>query len=333
VSNSKFILVRTPLRISFFGGGSDYPDHYNKFNGAVLSTTINKYIYQSFRFVPPFGEVKHKIVWRHVEIVDTISEILHPSVREGLNFLKFDNKKGIEISYQADLPGRTGMGSSSSFTVGLINGLSALKGQYLDNKKITDLALELEQNVLKESVGSQDQIAASYGGLNLIEFNKETNYKVNPIDLNEDIKNEFLSHLILVYTGSTRFSSEITEILIKSLKNKEKLIKHLHHMAYEGLELLKNGNIISFGKLLDESWSIKTQLSHNITNNIIDDIYNLGKKKGAVGGKLLGAGSSGFILFVVPKNNRKSFINEMEKKFKVVEFDFDQHGTKIIYKD
>ena len=333
MKNSKFILVRTPLRMSFFGGGSDYPDHYNKFNGAVLSSTINKYVYQSFRFVPPFGEVKHKIIWRHVEIVDTISEILHPSVREGLNFLKFNNDKGIEISYQADLPGRTGMGSSSSFSVGLINGLSALKGEYLDKKNIADLALELEQNVLKESVGSQDQVAASYGGLNLIEFNKKINYKVNAIDLDQDIKVEFLSHLVLVYTGSIRFSSEITQKLIKSLNNKEKLVNQLHHMVYESIDLLKKGEIISFGKLLDKSWSIKTQLSDNITNNIIDDIYELGKKSGAMGGKLLGAGSSGFMLFVVPKINRKKFINEMEKKFKIVEFDFDVEGTKIIYEN
>ena len=333
MSNSKFILVRTPLRISFFGGGSDYPDHYNKFNGAVLSTTINKYIYQSFRFVPTFGEIKHKVVWRHVEMVDTISEILHPSVREGLNFLNFKDDKGIEISYQADLPGRTGMGSSSSFSVGLINGLSALKGQYLDKRKLGDLALELEQNILKESVGSQDQIAASYGGLNLIEFNKDINYKVIPVQISEDIKNNFLSHLVLVYTGSTRFSSEITKILIKSLKDKEKLIKRLHEMVYHGIELLKKNEIITFGNLLDESWNIKTKLSHNITNNIINDIYDFGKKKGAIGGKLLGAGSSGFILFVVPPNNRRRFNTGMNKRYKVVDFDFEQDGTKIIYEN
>ena len=332
MSCDKFILVRTPLRISFFGGGSDYPEHYNRFNGAVLSTTIDKYVYQSFRFVPAFGEVKHKIVWRHVEFVDTISEILHPSVREGLKFLNFNDETGIEISYKADLPGRTGMGSSSSFTVGLMNGLSALKGNYLNKKKITDLALELEQDVLKENVGSQDQIAASFGGLNLIEFNKTINYKVKAIKLNEDVQNNFLSHLILVYTGSTRFSSEITKTFVKNIQNKEKLINRLHSLVYEGLNLLKNDDIINFGKLLDESWKIKTQLSHNITNNIIDDIYSLGKEKGAVGGKLLGAGSSGFLLFVVPKNNRKEFINGM-KKFKIVEFNFDQDGTKIIYEN
>jgi D-glycero-alpha-D-manno-heptose-7-phosphate kinase len=332
MSCDKFILVRTPLRISFFGGGSDYPEHYNRFNGAVLSTTIDKYVYQSFRFVPAFGEVKHKIVWRHVEFVDTISEILHPSVREGLKFLNFNDETGIEISYQADLPGRTWMGSSSSFTVGLKNGLFALKGKYLNKKKITDLALELEQDVLKENVGSQDQIAASFGGLNLIEFNKTINYKVKAIKLNEDVQNNFLSHLILVYTGSTRFSSEITKTFVKNIQNKEKLINRLHSLVYEGLNLLKNDDIINFGKLLDESWKIKTQLSHNITNNIIDDIYSLGKEKGAVGGKLLGAGSSGFLLFVVPKNNRKKYINGM-KKFKIVEFNFDQDGTKIIYEN
>ena len=257
-----FVITKTPLRISFFGGGTDFKDFYKKYGGKIIGTTIDKYIYQSFRFIPDFGASQHRIVWRHVELVNTISEILHPSVREGLKFLDFKNDKCVEIHYQADIPARTGMGSSSSFVVGLLNGLSALKGSYLDKKTLSDLALELEQSIMKEHVGSQDQVAAAFGGLNIIEFNKDVNYRVKPIELKPHIKDNFLSHLLLVYTGSGRFSSEITKNLIKNLPKKSNHIQRIHDIVYEGEKSLINNDMECFGELLDETWQIKTQLSN-----------------------------------------------------------------------
>ena len=213
------IISKTPYRISFFGGGTDYPSWYLKEGGVVLSTTIDKYCYISCRILPPFFDLKHRIVWSHIENVSSISEILHPAVREGLQYLGFDDHTGLEIHHQGDLPARAGMGSSSAFVVGLIKALLAIKGEIIDRHELALRAIELEQEILKENVGSQDQIASSYGGFNMISFSKGGKIQVDPVTVTPGCIHKLEEHLMLFYTGSTRFTSEINCDLIKNILN------------------------------------------------------------------------------------------------------------------
>lgn len=324
------IITRTPFRISFFGGGTDYPAWYKEHGGAVLSTTINKYCYLSCRYLPPFFEHKYRVVYSVQELVKKISEIDHPSVRTTLNFLNLG--KGIEVHHQADLPAKSGLGSSSSFTVGLISALSALNGEIKNKRQLALEAIHVEQNLIKENVGSQDQTAAAFGGLNRIDFGGNQEISVRPLILNPRRLEAFQNHLLLFFTGLSRNASQIAKTQIDNIKNKNKELKLMHQMVDEGTTILANNKrrFEEFGRLLNESWLIKRTLSSQITNTYLDHIYKTGLKAGALGGKLLGAGGGGFILFFAKPEDQPRIRKKLEKLL-CVPFRFDHLGSQIIY--
>ena len=327
------IISRTPYRVSFFGGGTDYPDWYLKEGGAVLSTTIDKYSYLTCRFLPPFFNVKHRVVWRHVETVNSISEILHPAVREGLKYLEYDDARGVEIHYQGDLPARSGIGSSSSFAVGLINSLSVLKGQRLSKHELALKAIELEQSVLKESVGSQDQMAAAHGGLNVIRFSQDETITVEPLEIPQTRIRELESHLVLIYTGASRLASEVASKITSNLHERSDALTQMRRMVDQGAEILRGENSLEgFGELLHEGWMLKRSLADGVTTSQVDHLYETARTHGAIGGKLIGAGGSGFmLLFMSPE--RRSEVQQALAHYRWVPFSFEDAGSCIIYDD
>ena len=326
------IISRTPYRVSFFGGGTDYPQWYIKEDGAVLSTTIDKYCYITCRVLPPFYEVKYRVIWSHIENVSTISEILHPAVREGLKHLEIDGEfGGLEIHHQGDLPARAGMGSSSSFAVGLFKVLTALRGQIIGRHELASMAIEFEQSVLKENVGSQDQVAAAYGGLNLIHFCKNGDIRIEPVTISTARISELESNLMLLYTGASRLSSEVARDFIQNLEKKAAVLRKIRAMVDQALSILAGqGSISKFGTLLNESWKLKRSISDRVSNPIIDRIYDTAIKNGALGGKLLGAGSSGFMLLFVPSEKQQQ-IKDALPGYLHVPFKFESEGSTIIY--
>ena len=293
------IISKTPYRISFFGGGSDYPSWYLKNGGSVISTTIDKYIYISCRHLPPFFEHKYRIVWSHIENVKYINDIKHRSVKELLKYFKI--KKGLEIHYDGDLPARSGMGSSSVFVVGLMNLLNNFKGKKINKKNLAFNSINFEQNILKDTVGSQDQIAATYGGFNKIIFKSDGSFKVKPILIKKSTQRKLNNNLVLLYTGFKRTAHNIASTYVNKLQNAKRnhILEILSHVK-EAEKVLKENDLNRFGKLLHESWLAKRSLSNSITNSKIDEIYKNAINKGALGGKLLGAGGGGFLLFFVP---------------------------------
>lgn len=325
------ITSRTPFRISFFGGGTDYPAWYLEEGGAVLSTTIDKYCYISCRFLSPFFNIKHRIVWSHIETVSTISEILHPAVREGLRYLGFDDSAGLEIHHQGDLPARTGMGSSSSFTVGLIKALTALRGQMISKHDLAVKAIELEQNVLKELVGSQDQVAAAYGGFNAIHFLQNGDFRVEPVTIPVSRLLELQSRLLLFYTGTSRIAAEIAADVVANLWHKQAELRKIRGMVDQALTILTDpGSLDDFGQLLHESWMLKRELSTAVTNASIDRLYQAAMDHGALGGKLLGAGGTGFMVFYVPVEKQPQVIQALSACLHVP-FKFENEGSTLIY--
>ena len=324
------ITSRTPYRISLFGGGTDYPEWYLKHGGAVFSSTIDKYCYISTKFSIELLETRHKIVWSYIENVQSFNDILHPVVREGLKFLNFDNNKGIEIYHSGDLPARTGIGTSSSFSVGLINALSNLNNNHIDKHQLAIKAIELEQKILNESVGSQDQMAASYGGFNKIIFNTNGNIIVNKIDINDEIKNFLNSNISIYYSGTRigRNSSEVVSDMLIDIDSKYKLLKELESYVDIGINLITKKDLSGFGKLLNESWKIKKSLGSKITNSEIDEIYDIGIQNGAYGGKILGAGGAGFIMFVIPKEKKESLRQKLPNCAEL-SFKFEDEGSTI----
>jgi D-glycero-alpha-D-manno-heptose-7-phosphate kinase len=327
------IISRTPYRLSFFGGGTDFPQWYLKEEGAVLSVTIDKYCYVSCRYLPPFFNIKHRIVWSHIETVDSIAEILHPAVREGLRFLGFDDSQGVEIQHQGDLPARSGIGSSSSFSVGLIKALTGLKGGMLGKMDLARQAMILEQDILKETVGSQDQVAAAFGGLNYIQFLKDGQIQVDPVTLSSGRVAELEQNLVLLYTGTSRLGSEIAKNVTKNFAMRSSELKEMRGMVDKGLYILSGTvSLDEFGKLLHKSWMLKRALSNEISNNTIDEIYKKALNNGAIGGKLAGAGGSGFMLFFVPILKQANFLSAMAP-YICVPFGFAKSGSNIIYYD
>ncbi|MBI4398823.1 MAG: kinase [Candidatus Omnitrophica bacterium] len=331
-SSTNWIISRTPYRISFFGGGTDYPEWYLKEGGAVLSTTIDKYCYLSCRFLPRFYNIKHRIVWSHIETVSSTHEILHPVVREAIRFLELDEDAGFEIHHQGDLPARSGIGSSSSFTVGLLNALVQLnKGISWGKQELALKAIELEQQVLREKVGSQDQMAASHGGLNLIRFSENGSIKVQSADIGEARVRELESNLCLLYLGTNRLGSEIASSITSNIDQKASALRHMHSMVDEAVSILKgDGDLSNWGRLLHESWLLKKSLSRKVTNTLIDHVYETARTHGALGGKLLGAGGTGFMIFYVPMENQPAVINALSHYF-WVPFNFEFEGSSIIY--
>jgi D-glycero-alpha-D-manno-heptose-7-phosphate kinase len=323
------IISRTPFRISFFGGGTDYPVWFKKNGGAVISTSINKYCYITCRYLPPFFEHKHRIIWSKIESVQNIDEIQHPAVNAALKF--FNIQEGLEIHHDGDLPARTGLGSSSTFTVGLIYALHALTGKIVSKKQLALEAIHLEQELLKENVGCQDQVVAAFGGFNKIEFGGPENITVQPMSLPPAKLNSFQDHIMLFFTGLSRYASEIAAEQIKNTPNKTAELTALNNMVGEAIKILNgNGPLDDFGKLLDESWKIKKTLSSQISNPHIDDIYTAAKEAGAIGGKLLGAGGGGFIIFFV-KPELQPKVKEKLKNLLYVPIRFENLGSQIIY--
>ena len=325
------IISRTPFRVSFFGGGTDYPNWYLKEGGAVLSTTIDKYCYITCRLLPPFFNVKHRIVWSHIENVSTISDILHPAIREGLQFLGVDDSVGLEIHHQGDLPARSGIGSSSSFAVGLIKAITALRGQMIGKHELALKAIELEQTVLKENVRSQDQVAVAHGGLNLIQFSQNGDIRLEPLTIPASRVRDLESSLMLIYTGTSRSASEIASTVIANMPNRKNELRQMALLVDKGLGVLKgSGSLDEFGGLLHESWMLKRELGETVSNPEIDTIYQSAIDHGALGGKLLGAGGSGFMLFYVPQD-KQAPVKRALARYLQVPFKFETEGSSIIY--
>ncbi|PIQ89618.1 MAG: kinase [Candidatus Omnitrophica bacterium CG11_big_fil_rev_8_21_14_0_20_42_13] len=323
------VISRTPFRISFFGGGTDYPVWYKENGGMVLATTINKYCYLTCRYLPPFFEHKSRIIWSKMEYVNDTSQIQHPAVRECIRFLKID--KGLEIHHDGDLPARTGMGSSSAFTVGLLHALYALKGCMPTKRQLALEAIHLEQDILKENVGSQDQALAAFGGFNLIEFGGINHLQVRPVTIKPERLARFREHLILFFTGFSRTASDIAAEQIKATPARKKELAAMKGMVASAVDILNSDTDLSkFGKLMHENWQIKRKLSDKITTPYIDEIYNSAINSGALGGKVLGAGGGGFMMFFAePKLHTK--IREKLKKFLYVPFSFETLGSQIIF--
>ena len=324
------IISKTPYRISFFGGGSDYPSWFNKYSGAVLSTSINKHLYITCRVLPKFFEHKFRIVWSKIENVQNIKDIEHPTVKNLLNFLQI--KQGLEIHYDGDLPARSGMGSSSAFTVGLIKALYSLLNKKISNIQIGKKAIFFEQNIMKEIVGSQDQLITAVGGFNKIIFKKNNKFKLHNFKKEKNIK-KLEKNLVLIYTGIKRTAHEIAKTYANKLitTNKSFITDMVDHVK-AGEDILKKGNIDDFGKLLNAAWQAKKKLSNSISNESIDILYKQALRKGALGGKLLGAGGGGFFLFYVREENKNSFIKS-NKKMINIPFKFSQGGSEILFKD
>ena len=323
------IISKTPFRISLFGGGTDYPNWYRENGGSVLATAIDKYCYISCRHLPPFFEHKHRIVYSKVENVKEIKEIQHPSVRAVLSTL--ETNAGLEIHHNGDLPARSGIGSSSSFTVGLINVINALKGQQISKEDLAKQAIYIEQKVLKESVGSQDQILASFGGFNRINFYPDDTFNITPVIISKSLTDQLQSHMLLFFTGLSRFSSDIARDKIANFKNHFQELTQIQQMVDEGLSILQSPStpIAELGKLLHESWQLKRSLSDKVSTPEIDTIYQAGLAAGAIGGKILGAGGGGFILFFAKPENHKN-IRKKLKGLVQVSFCFDNTGSKIV---
>jgi D-glycero-alpha-D-manno-heptose-7-phosphate kinase len=323
------IITRTPFRISFFGGGTDYPVWFRENGGAVLSTTFNKYCYISCRNLPPFFDYTYLIRYRVREERQSISEIDHPSVRECLRHMGVD--KGLEIVHTSDIPARSGVGSSSSFTVGLLHALYALQGKIVTKRQLVRDAIYVEQHLIQENVGSQDQVATAFGGFNKIEFSNENDFYVHPITVRQEKIDLLQSHLMLFFTGFARNASDIAEEQVKQTPKKSSELKSMLSMVDEAIGILNRDSqdVIDFGRLLDESWRLKKSLTKFISNGDIDEIYETAKKAGATGGKLLGAGGGGFILFFAPPENHQR-IREKLRNFLFVPFGFEKLGTQVV---
>lgn len=323
------IISRTPFRISFFGGGTDYPQWYREHGGAVLSTTINKYCYISCRYLPPFFKHKYLIRYRMQELVNDVSEIEHPSVRECLKFMGVD--EGIEMVHASDLPARSGIGSSSAFTVGFLNALAALGGKMFTKRHLASKAIHVEQNLIQENVGSQDQAATSFGGFNRIDFGGEDEFYVRPMTIGHERRVQLDDCLMLFFTGISRTASEIAQEQVKSIGSHGKEMKMMKQLVDEATEVLNNGSddFHEFGKLLDETWQIKRSLTDKISPRWVDGIYDDAKKAGALGGKLCGAGGGGFMLLFVPPERQQNVREKLEKTLHVP-FHFESLGSQII---
>ena len=323
------IITRTPFRISFFGGGTDYPGWFRDHGGVVLATTIDKYCYITCRRLPPFFEHKHRIVYSRIENVQRIDQIEHPAVRAVLDWAQVD--EGIEIHHDGDLPARSGLGSSSSFTVGLVHALSAMDGKMASKRALARDAIHIEQDLIGESVGSQDQVSAAYGGFNRIEFRRDGSFDVVPLVLPVRRREQLRSHLLLCFTGVSRIASDVAKSKIDNLKHRQTELLRMAAMVDEAIAILQEPQcpIEDFGTLLDESWQYKRKLSDRVSSPGIDQLYEEAMQAGAIGGKILGAGGGGFLLlFARPEHH--AAIRERLGRLVHVPFDFDDSGSRVV---
>ncbi len=322
------IITRTPLRISFFGGGTDYPVWYREHGGAVLSTAIDKCCYITSRWLPPFFEYQSRVSYSRIENVNDNGAIEHPSVRECLQFLNIN--EGVEIHHVADLPARTGLGTSSAFTVGLLLGLYALKNQMRDKHALAADAIHVEQNLIGEAVGSQDQVSAAYGGFNRVNFNQDDSFEVKRILAAPSRLAALEQNLALYFTGFSRIASEIAQEQLRVTPQKTKELQTMFQMVDEAENILTtpHRSLDEFGRLLHEGWKVKRSLTQKITNSNINEIYEAGLEAGALGGKLLGAGGGGFMLLYVPPERRETLRLRL-KKLLCVPFAFSNRGSQV----
>ncbi|MDP1774214.1 MAG: hypothetical protein Q8L15_18250 [Methylobacter sp.] len=323
------IITRTPFRISFFGGGTDYPDWYREHGGAVLATTIDKYCYITCRHLPPFFEHRHRIVYSRIENVRHNDEIEHPAVRAVFNWANVVD--GLEIHHDGDLPARSGLGSSSAFTVGLAHALYGLRGQMVSQDTLAKDAIHIEQSLIGENVGSQDQVSAAYGGFNRIDFHRDDSFNVSPLILPGYRREELHDHLMLCFTGLSRIADEIAKSKIDNFKNRETELNLMKEMVYEATTILSDSrvSIDEFGKLLDLSWKYKRSLSDRVSTPEIDHIYDEAMRAGAIGGKILGAGGGGFMLLFA-KPDKHAAIREHLKDLVHVSFNFEDSGSRVV---
>lgn len=322
------IITRTPLRVSFFGGGTDYPAWFREHGGAVLATTIDKYLYLHCRYLPPFFDFKSRIVWSKIEQVQEPSEIAHPAIRGVLEWMKIG--EGVEIHHHGDLPARTGLGSSSSFSVGLLHALHALRGELVSKRRLAEEAIFVEQQVLQENVGVQDQIQSAFGGLNRIDIRTDGSFEVMPLVVRAERLVGLQKHLLLLYTGLSRTASEIAAEQVATVGQKTAELRTMREMVDQGEKILVgNGDLREFGRLLDESWKLKRSLSSKIAPGFVNEIYDVARQAGADGGKLLGAGGGGFMLIFVTPEKRASVLKSLQKLLPVP-FQFERGGTQIV---
>ena len=322
------IITKTPFRMSFFGGGTDMPSFFNEHGGAVISTTFDKYCYVNVRHLPPFMPYLSELVYSKFERVNNIDEIIHPLIRE---CMRLHDIHEIRLTYEGDLPARTGLGTSSTFAVGMLNAFCALKGKMMSKHQLAEEAIHVERDILQEHGGWQDQIAAAYGGLNRIDFS-EGQFKVTPIIIHPDRKKELDDNLMLFYTGVQRFSSEIQADTFAKPVDKTKQLLEMLALVDEAQGILTNKNVSlnEFGKLLDYTWKLKRGTGNKISNNSIDDLYDRGIKAGALGGKLLGAGGGGFLLFYVEKDKQENVLKALDELMHVP-FQFESEGSTVIH--
>lgn len=324
------IITRTPFRISFFGGGTDLPEYYRKFGGEVLSTTIDKYLYITCRQMPPFWNYTSRFVYgSKTELVSCLDEIDHPSIRETMRYMKITD--GIDLHYNTDIPARSGIGSSSSFTVGLLNALYGLNGKIISKEELAAQAIHIEQNLIKEAVGSQDQTAAAFGGFNHISFKENGEIQVTPMTLQPKRVTLLNSHLVLVFTGFQRFAKNIEQEKKEALGQHYDNLNKMKLYVKQAIDILNSDtDIREFGRLLNETWREKKALSKKVSGEQIDQMYEYGMKHGAIGGKLLGAGGGGFMLFFVEPQKREALLDAFSGYISVP-FRFEDSGSSIIY--
>jgi len=325
------IISRTPYRISFLGGGTDYPSWYLEHGGSVLAATINKYCYLTCRYLPPFFEHRIRIVYSRIENCQTVDEIAHPAVQAVLRYLEVD--RGVEIHHDGDLMARSGMGSSSSFTVGLLHALHALKGQMPSKHQLAIESIHVEQKILKETVGSQDQVCAAYGGLNHILFFPNREISVRPVTIQPERMKELNSHLMLFYTGIKRTASMVAQSYVNGIEERRRQFRIIKDLVEEGIAILNSGqDITAFGRLLHEAWQAKRDLSSKVSNPQVDTLYEKALSAGAIGGKLTGAGGGGFLLLFAPPAAHDPLKKALGSLIHVP-FKFEFGGSQVIFFD
>ena len=323
------IITKTPFRMSFFGGGTDMENFFRSNGGAVLSTTFDKYCYVNVRHLPRFFDYSTELSYSKTERVTDIESIQHPAIRNAMKMLDMHE---IRLTYEADLPARSGLGTSSSFAVGMLNAFYALKGKYADKKKLADEAIYLERVLCEEAGGWQDQIAAAFGGMNRIEFNKNGTYDVRPIIIHPDRKQQLNDNLLMFFTGFTRFSSDMQKANAVGYAEKQAQLKQMYALVDDAEKVLedKHSDLDDFGRLLDTTWQLKRQTGGAITTNSIDALYKKGMDAGALGGKLLGAGGGGFLVFYV-QPEKQTAVREAMKDLLHVPFQFEDGGSQVIH--
>lgn len=322
------IITKTPFRMSFFGGGTDMESFFREHGGAVLSTTFDKYCYVNVRHLPQFFDYSTELSYSKIERVTNVDDIQHPAIRNAMKMLDMHE---IRLTYEADLPARSGLGTSSSFAVGMLSAFYALKGKYADKKKLADAAIYLERSLCQEAGGWQDQIAASFGGFNRINFNKE-GYEVLPVIISPERKRQLNKNLMMFFTGFTRFSSDVQKANACGRQDKTAQLKEMLSLVDDAENILtdKNTDLDEFGRMLDDTWRLKRKTGTAVSTDNIDTLYERGKKAGALGGKLLGAGGGGFLVFYVQPKYQES-VRRVMKELMYIPFEFEDSGTRVIH--